>query len=101
MNLKNGLWKYATLCVVVIIMLNPEFMGPALSVDAIGFDMLIMLLEGQALALLSAILNNNIWPMFEFIKIYYSRNFPLLAWKNIKETPKKFTYTAQSPATLM
>jgi len=101
MNLKNKLWKYATLCLVVIIILNPEMVGLALFIDAIGLEMFIMLLEVQVLAILSAILNNKIRPMFEFIKLYYSRNFPFFTWKSMKESPESLTYAAQSPATLM
>ena len=101
MNWKNKLWKYATLCIVVVIILNPEMVGLALFIDAVGLEIFIMLLEVQLLAVLSAILNNRIKPIIEFIKTSYARYFPLLTWQNIRETPQCLVFSTPSPATLM
>jgi hypothetical protein len=99
-NLINNLWKYATLCVVVIIFLNPEMIELALFIDAIGLEMFIMLLEIQVLIMLCEILNRKIRPMFEFIELYCSRNFSMITWGSIKENPEGLTYSEQGSATL-
>lgn len=100
-NLKNKLWKYATLCVVVGLIFNPEMIGLGLFIDAIGLDIFLMLLEVQVLVMLSAIINSKIKPILEFIISCYVRFFPLLTWKNIKESPESLALAVPSQATVM
>lgn len=57
MNWKNKFWKYATTIVIIFIVLNPEMIELALFIDAIGLEMFLMLLEIQALTILSAYFN--------------------------------------------
>lgn len=68
MNLKNKLWKYVTAVVVVLIILNPEMVELALFIDAVGLEMFQMLLELQVLAILGALLNNNIKSAISWLK---------------------------------
>jgi hypothetical protein len=53
-NWKRKLWKYATVTVAVLFALNPEAVSFALFIDAIGLETIVMLLEMQFLAVVSA-----------------------------------------------
>ena len=70
MNLKDKIWKYATMVVVLLVMLNPEMIQFALFVDAVGLEMLLMLLEVQVLTVMAMLFNGQIKAVFGRLKKY-------------------------------
>ena len=52
---RKQLWKWATFAVVIVIAVNPEMIGMALFIDALGLDLFILLLQVQLVAYLGMI----------------------------------------------
>lgn len=63
MNLRNRAWRYATVFVVVLIVLNPEMIELAIFIDAVGLELFLMLFEVQVLAIMGAFLSNRVKPV--------------------------------------
>ena len=101
MNWKNKAWKYATAFVVVLIIFNPEMVGFALFIDAVGLEMFLMLLEIQVLAILGAFFSIRIKSFFSYIRYLCTRHALTFSWKNIEGKPETLMLVVPSPATLM
>jgi hypothetical protein len=52
MNIKKWMWKIATILVMGVLILNPEFVALALFVDAVGLDLFLLLFEVQIVAVI-------------------------------------------------
>lgn len=50
MSFKKTFWKYTTVLIVFILMLNPTLMPLGVFIDAIGLDMLLLVAELQFVA---------------------------------------------------
>jgi len=98
---KNRVWKYATVVVVVLIILNPEMISLALFIDAVGLELFLMLLEVQIVAILAAFLNTKIMPIIAYIRSIHGHQYLIDLWRNIKEKPENFMCMAYSQAALM
>ena len=57
MKLRKKILKAATLLLVTLIILNPETMALGLLIDAVGFDLLLLLLEVQLIAVMGYFYN--------------------------------------------
>ncbi len=101
MDLKNKAWKYATVFVVALIILNPEAINLALFIDAIGLDIFLMLFEIQVISILGILLRNNIRPALVYWWRFVENHIDMRSWQKIKEEPARFIYVAPSQATLM
>jgi hypothetical protein len=101
MNFKNKAWKYATIFVVSLVILNPETIHLALIIDSIGLEMFLMLLEIQAVLLIGILLNNRITPTLYYLRNFIGKHIYMVSWKSIKEEPACLIYAVPSQATLM
>jgi len=52
---RKQLWKWATFAAVIVIAANPEMIGMALFIDAVGLELFILLLQVQLIAYLGMI----------------------------------------------
>jgi hypothetical protein len=50
MNIKKWIWKIVTISVICVLLLNPELVSLAVLVDAVGLDLLLLLIEVQIVA---------------------------------------------------
>lgn len=101
MNLKNKAWKYATVFVVALIILNPETIHLAFFIDSVGLEMLLMLFEIQVVLLIGMLLNNRIKPTLDYLRHFIGGHIYMVSWKSIQEEPAYLIYAAPSQATLM
>ena len=100
-NWKTRAWKYATVLIVTLVILNPEMAGLALFIDAVGLDLFIMLLQIQVLAIVGTFFNTKIKPTLTLLVNFYIRHCPNVAWAQIKKEPKNIMLLAPGPASLM
>lgn len=101
MSFKDKAWKYATVIVVLFIILNPEMAELALFIDAIGLEMFLMLVEVQIVAIFGVFFRTKIKPVYIYIKGLCFRIIPINYLRNIKENPDAFMLAVPSPAMLM
>ena len=101
MKLKQRVWKYATIFVVALVILNPEMIELALFIDAIGLEIFLMLFKVQIIAIFGALLNNKIKPSLTYLKHFIENHLFGIPWKMVKEDSKYLVYAAPSPATFM
>ena len=101
MNWKEKVWKYATVFVVVFIILNPEMAELAIFIDVVGLEMFILLLEVQAFAIVSTLIFTPIKSFLTYTKHMRVKYFQWFTWKNIKEAPGCLMLATQSQAILM
>ncbi|MCU7920830.1 MAG: hypothetical protein KZQ95_21105 [Candidatus Thiodiazotropha sp. (ex Epidulcina cf. delphinae)] len=101
MKFKDKVWKYATVMVVLLVILNPEMAELALFIDAIGLEMFLMLLEVQIVAIFSVFFSSKIKPAYIYVKNFCLRFLTIVSWKNIKENPDSLMLAVPSPVMLM
>ncbi|MET0027734.1 MAG: hypothetical protein ABW101_08860 [Candidatus Thiodiazotropha sp.] len=101
MNLKNKAWKYATVFVVSLIILNPETIHLALFIDSVGLEILLMMFEIQVVLLIGMYLNSRIKPILDYLRHFIRGCIYMVSWKSIKEEPAYLIYAVPSQATLM
>jgi hypothetical protein len=101
MKLKDKVWSYATVAVVLLVILNPEMAELALFIDAVGLEMFLMLLEVQVVVIFSVFFNSKIKPAFIYVKNISLRFLPIISWNTIKERPDSLLLAVPSPAMLM
>ena len=101
MKIKDKIWKYATAAIVILIMLNPEFAELALFIDAIGLEMFFMLIEFQFIAIIAALLNTKIKPIYNYLAALYLKNSPVGSWGLIKNEPALILSSIPGPAFVM
>ncbi len=90
---KNKAWKYATVFVVVLLILNPEMVYLALFIDAIGLEMFFMLLKAQVIVALGL--------YYARLKSLYRCSILKVLWQKCREEPQELLLLAPSQATLM
>jgi hypothetical protein len=101
MKLKDKVWNYATVIVLLLVILNPEMAELALFIDAVGLEIFLMLLEVQVVVIFSVFFNSNIKPAYIYVKNISLRFLPIISWNNIKEKPDSIMLAVPSPAMLM
>lgn len=101
MDIKNKVWKYVTTIVMVFIILNPELIDLAIFIDAVGLDILLLLFEVQILAILGALVNTTVRPIFTCIKLFIEKHLLGVSWKSIKNDPALLVFSVPSQAALM
>jgi hypothetical protein len=100
-KLKDKAWKYATVVVVVLIILNPEMIELALFIDAVGLEMLLILFEVQVLMIIGALLNNKIIPTISSLKLFLEKRLLTDCLIRFKEGTECLTMSVPSEAALM
>jgi len=100
-NWKAIFWKYATIIVVVLIVLNPEMLQLGLFIDGVGLEIFLMLLDVQVVTILATFLARNIEPLTIYIKYFCLYIFQALSWPSIKEEQKRLISVTPGPASLM
>lgn len=101
MKLKDKVWNYATVIVLLLVILNPEMAELALFIDAVGLEIFLMLLEVQVVVMFSVFFNSKIKPAYIYVKNICLRFLPIISWNNIKEKPDSVMLAVPSPAMLM
>ncbi|MBT2988356.1 MAG: hypothetical protein AB2531_03345 [Candidatus Thiodiazotropha sp.] len=101
MKFKEKVWKYATVIVVLLVLLNPEMAELALFIDAVGLEMFLMLLEVQIVVMFSLFFNTTIKSAYIYVKNLFLKLLPILSWESIKENPGNLILVVPSPAILM
>ena len=101
MSWKDKVWRYVTVLIVLLIMLNPEMAEFALFVDAIGIEMFLMLVEVQVISILALFLNTRIKPSFAYIQRLWTKHFPGPSWNSLMKEPGCLLWVLPGPATLM
>jgi hypothetical protein len=101
MKLKDKVWNYATVIVLLLVMLNPEMAELACFIDAVGLEIFLMLLEVQVVVIFSVFFNSKIKPAYIYVKNISLRFLPIISWNNIKEKPESIMLAVPSPAILM
>jgi hypothetical protein len=101
MNRRSAAWKYATLIVVLLIVLNPEAAELALFIDAIGLEMFLMLLEVQLITIFGMVFRDKIKPLIVSTHRHFSRCFSMYSWCSTLQNPKSLLLASPSPAALM
>ena len=100
-NWPRHFWKYATAVVVALSILNPEMVQLALFVDAVGLEVLLMLIEVQVLAVLGIFFSKNAKPVLAYLRIFCSRCIRIFTWHSIAQQPERFILVVPSQASLM
>ncbi|MCG7945957.1 MAG: hypothetical protein N0C84_06380 [Candidatus Thiodiazotropha taylori] len=88
MKIKPAIWKFLTLFVFALLILNPETVGLALFVDAVGLDIFVLMVELQIVALFGVFFYNKIKPAFSYIR-------------RIRLSSRFFYSSSLAPATVM
>lgn len=101
MRFKNGVWRYATTIVVVLVLLNPEMAELALFVDAVGLDLFLMLLEIQVVVISGLFFKTKIKPACIQVRQMSSRLLASRAWRAAKDRPSHLGLSVSGPAALM
>ncbi|MCG7871686.1 MAG: hypothetical protein N0C88_12835 [Candidatus Thiodiazotropha lotti] len=68
MKIKPTIWKVLTLFVVVFLILNPETVGLAVFIDAVGLEIFMLMIELQIAALFGFFFHNSIKPALSDIR---------------------------------
>ncbi|MCG7869539.1 MAG: hypothetical protein JAY74_24615 [Candidatus Thiodiazotropha taylori] len=68
MKIKPAIWKFLTLFVFALLILNPETVGLALFVDAVGLEIFVLMVELQIVTLFGIFFHNKIKPAFFYIR---------------------------------
>ncbi|MCU7853741.1 MAG: hypothetical protein KZQ80_16170 [Candidatus Thiodiazotropha sp. (ex Monitilora ramsayi)] len=101
MNWKDRIWKYATVVVVVLIILNPELVELALFIDAVGLEIFLMLLEIQVVMLVSMFFDKVIRPILSFLQHIWKKHYLGFSWNNLVGGPERLILAGQGQAILM
>ncbi|MCG7965089.1 MAG: hypothetical protein JAY63_00690 [Candidatus Thiodiazotropha taylori] len=88
MKIKPAIWKFLTLFVFALLILNPETVGLALFVDAVGLEIFVLMVELQIVALFVVFFHNKIKPAFFYIR-------------RIRLSSRFFYSSSLAPATVM
>lgn len=99
--MKDRAWNYATAIVVLLILFNPELLGLALFVDAIGLELFIMLLQIQALAMALSFFHMNVKPVIETLACSYSKVCRAVSRKNCEPKSDSLLILLPSQSTVM
>ncbi|MEW8626109.1 MAG: hypothetical protein AB2551_10175 [Candidatus Thiodiazotropha sp.] len=101
MKSRNTVWRYATLFVAALLILNPEWIELALFIDAVGLEVFIMLLEVQILAIVGALFETRIKPILQSLKrLNQNICMPHLI-KNLRNDPGFLLLALPKPAAFM
>ncbi|MBW9262610.1 MAG: hypothetical protein K1564_13670 [Candidatus Thiodiazotropha sp. (ex. Lucinisca nassula)] len=68
MKIKPAIWKFLTLFVFALLILNLETVGLALFVDAVGLEIFVLMGELQIVALFGVFFHNKIKPALSYIR---------------------------------
>lgn len=68
MSLKNNVWKYATLFVVLMILLNPEYAELAIFIDSVGLNVFLVLIEVQLITVFGIFHKSLLNPAYRYLK---------------------------------
>jgi hypothetical protein len=101
MNKRHIAWKYATLFVVALIVLNPEIAELALFIDAIGLEMFLVLLEVQLVTIFSVLFRNKIKSFIVLVRRCFLPCLSLFSWRGTLQNPESLLLVSPSPAVIM
>ena len=101
MSWKDKSWKYATALVVLLLLLNPEAIGMAFFIDAVGLEVFLLLLEMQLLLILGSLFTNRLKPLFDYSKKACLALLPLASFKVVSSDPGKLLLIVPGPSMLM
>ncbi|MCG7869768.1 MAG: hypothetical protein JBO36_21805 [Candidatus Thiodiazotropha taylori] len=88
MKIKPAIWKFLTLFVFALLILNPETVGLALFVDAVGLEIFVLMVELQIVTLFGIFFHNKIKPALSYIR-------------RIRLSSRFFYSSSLAPATVM
>lgn len=100
MSFNKKAWRYVTVFVVLIIILNPEMAELSLFIDVVGIDLFLMLLEVQLIAIFGVFIHSKIKPLYLHIK-YFFNFLSINSWINIKVYRKSILLPVPSPDIVM
>ena len=100
-NFRRRLWKVLTLFAVMLLALNPEMFQLALFVDAVGLDLLILLFELQALAIVGGLFLGRFGGLFRAAGRFCRRLRYASEWALDQVTSCWSSPALLSPTTLM
>lgn len=87
--------------IVVVFALNPETLELALFINAVGFDMYVLLLEIQILAAVGLLLQFYLTPVFRFFLGFSMHTFIIPSWGQIKHDPASIAFAFPPGAILV
>jgi hypothetical protein len=94
MNWKRGYWGYSTAIIVALIAFNPEMIHLATFIDAVGLELVILLIEVQVIAIFW---NYLIGPLKRLVAIFSLKSL----FEMNGGQPRILTFMSSIPATLM
>jgi len=101
MKVKNKIWRYATVFVVIFLILNPEMAELSVFINAIGLDIFILLLQVQILTISGMLFPTKIKQFYSYLKYQLTNNILGYSFTNIKNEPKIGLLIIPSQAAVM
>ncbi|MET0067084.1 MAG: hypothetical protein ABW076_12135 [Candidatus Thiodiazotropha sp.] len=101
MNLRNRAWRYATVAVVILILVNPETIELAVFIDAIGLELFLILIEVQVVTMLGAFLSNRFKPAVYGVVHFIRGTILPGSLKKIREGAECLIVSGSTEAALM
>lgn len=101
MRREKAVWKYATVLVVLIIILNPETIQLGLFIDTVGLDIFLLLLEVQALVIISTIFGASIKRIIALTRHFCADRLFLPCWNTPGRNSQSLFFVLPGAATLM
>lgn len=100
-NWKNKIWRYATILVVALIILNPEMAQFALFIDIVGLDVFLLLLEAQVLVVLGGIIGMRGRHIYSYLMHLCGRYLLLFSWQGIGKKAENVSLVIPGQAAFM
>ena len=89
------------LIIILFLALNPETLELALFINTVGFDIYLLLLEIQLLALGGLFIQYSLRPLIKFFLGFSMHSFIMPSWDDIRDNPKSLAHTTPPGALLM
>ena len=101
MELKSKAWKIGAAVTVSIFALDPELIGLALIIDAMGLDLFLLLLEIQTVTLISVYLNSSLKRVFNKAKVTLQPLYSVLNSRRLTKHSNHHILATPGEMTLM
>ena len=87
--------------IIAFFALNPETLELAFFINAVGFDVYLLLLEIQLLAMGGLFVQYAIRPILNFFLGFSMHSFIMPSWNEIKDSPKRLAHAFPPGMVLM
>jgi len=101
MKVKNKVWRFITVLIVIFLILNPEMVEFSIFINAVGIDIFIMLLQIQFIVISGAFFDKKIRPLWYYCKNQFTNIYYSCSLKRIKNEPRILLLIIPSQASLM